>query len=121
MQFFSEYKRILIGNGPFHAFAHFTFCLVEGYWYCCLCMFAHWLGKKKDVYRQMKDLQHDNAKHALDFHRVCSAGILAYLLLDVTSPPPALLVRDPQGYLGAVDSASGESCTRDVVAPLRLR
>ena len=84
-------------------------------------MFAHWLGKKKDVYRQMKDLQHDNAKHALDFHRVCSAGILAYLLLDVTSPPPALLVRDPQGYLGAVDSASGESCTRDVVAPLRLR
>ena len=27
-----DYKRILIGNGHFHAFSHFMFCLIEGFW-----------------------------------------------------------------------------------------
>lgn len=58
----------------------------------------------------MKDLQHDNAKHCLDFHRVNAAAILCYLLLDVTHPPPCLLVRDPRGYLALVKSAGGITC-----------
>ena len=52
-----------------------------------LCTFASWLCKQKQIYEQMKDLQHDNAKHCLDFHRVSVAGILAYLMLDVKQPP----------------------------------
>ena len=56
---------------------------------------------------RMKDLQHDNAKHALDFYRVVTAGIICYLLLDVTSPPPRLLLRDPRGYLASVGNAAG--------------
>ena len=28
----SEYKRLLIGNGFFHSFAHFCFVLIKGYW-----------------------------------------------------------------------------------------
>ena len=86
----SDYKRVLIGNGMFHSSAHLDFCLNEGYWCCCLCTFATWQHKRKQIYRQMKDLQHDNAKHCHDFHRVNAAGILAYLVLDVQHPPPSL-------------------------------
>jgi hypothetical protein len=102
-----EYKRILIGNGHFHSMAHFMFCVIEGYWKCCLCTFAQWLHKKKDIVESMKDLQHDNAKHALDFHRVCTSAIIAFLLLDVKHPSPDLLMRDPQHYLSLIRHDGG--------------
>ena len=102
-----EYKRILIGNGHFHSLSHLTFCLNEGFWWCCLCTFALWQGKRKQIYHQMKDLQHDNAKHCLDFHRVNAAGILAYLVLDVVHPPPRLLLRDWRAYMSMVRVAGG--------------
>lgn len=105
---FSEFKRIVIGNGFFHAFIHFLFCANTGYWYCCCCTFACWLGKRKQIYQSMNDLQHDNARHILDFHRVNTAGILSYLLLDVQNPPPALLLQDPRGYLAVVNVGGGE-------------
>jgi hypothetical protein len=37
---------------------------------------------------------------------VITIAIVAFLLQDVTSPPPALLLRDPELYLQQVDSAS---------------
>ena len=103
----TEYKRVLIGNGPFHAHGHFMFNLNEGYWFVCLCTFATWLHKKKQVYHKMKDLQHDNYKHCLDFHRVVVVGILCYLLFDVKKPSPRLLLSDIRGYLVVVNHAGG--------------
>ena len=99
-----EYKSLLIGNGHFHSLAHLCFCLIEGYWKSCLCMFALWQHKDKQIYEEMKDLQHDNAKHALDFHRVNVAGVLSYLVLDVVTPPPQLLLTDPKAYLACVNN-----------------
>lgn len=43
----------------------------------------------------------------LDFHRVSTAGILAYLMLDVTNPPPRVLIMDPRSYANLVRSAGG--------------
>jgi hypothetical protein len=103
----AEYKRILIANGAFHSFAHLIFCLNEGYWWCCCCTFALWQGKRKQIYHHMADLQHDNFRHCLDFHRVNTAGILAYLTLDVVHPPPSLLIRDPKAYSSLVRNAGG--------------
>ena len=103
-----EYKRILIGNGPFHSHSHFSFVMNEGYWKALLATFAtEFLKKQKQIYEIMKDLQHDNAKHCLDFHRVSAAGIVAYLLLDVKQPPPRLLISDPRAYRALVRHAGG--------------
>ena len=107
MRWPAEFKRILIGNGFFHSFAHFCFCLIYGWWGAVLCTFASWLHKDKQIYQNMKDLQNDNAKHALDFLRTSTAAILAYLILDVKHPSPALLLRDPRGYLASVRHEGG--------------
>ena len=124
-----EYKRVLIANGGMHSHAHLCFCVITGYWKvrsidCCkpanwthmpcvreqvlLYTFAIvWLKKTKQIYEVMPDLQHDNYKHAFDFHRVSAAGILSFLILDVKHPPPTMLVRDPRGYLAMVNHAGG--------------
>jgi hypothetical protein len=58
------FKRLLIGNGPFHSHTHFSFTQNEAFWKVCLCRFAAWLCKNKQVYEVMKDLSHDNAKQS---------------------------------------------------------
>jgi hypothetical protein len=63
----AEYKHVLIGNGFFHASSHFHFALNFGFWEACHATFASWLGKEKQIYKEMKDLEHDNAKHIHDF------------------------------------------------------
>ena len=103
----AQYKRVIAANGHFHAFVHFLFCGNTGYWPCCCCTFSRWQGKRKQIYQHMKDLQHDNARHVLDFHRTNVAGILSYLILDVTNPSPVLLLRDPRGYLALVNVGGG--------------
>ena len=35
-----EYKPVLIGNGPFHAYCHFIFAIHQGFWKCFLCQCA---------------------------------------------------------------------------------
>ena len=72
-----------------------------------LCTFATWLHKDKQIYEHMNNLENDNAKHALDFHRVSTAGILCYLILDVKKPRPSLFLRDPWMYLSLVRHAGG--------------
>jgi hypothetical protein len=104
----SDYLRVLVANGMFHSLSHLSFCVNEGYWWCCCCVFAMWQGKQKQIYHHIPDLQHDNAKHALDFHRVNAAAIMAYLTLDVTNPPPALLLRDYKAYAALVRVAGGK-------------
>ena len=98
----TQYKNVLIANGYFHAFVHFIFCVHEGFWYVCLATFAKWLHKRKQIYRHFKNLEHDNAKHSLDFHRVCASAITAWVVLDVKYPPPKLFLRDPEHYISLI-------------------
>ena len=72
-----------------------------------LCTFAGWLHKEKQIYETMNNLEHDNAKHALDFHRVSTCGIICYLILDVKKPRPSLFLRDHWTYLSCVRHAGG--------------
>ena len=102
-----EYKFVLIAQGYFHAFYHFMAAIQEGFWPCILCTFATWLHKDKQVYEKMKDLQHDNAKHLLDFHRASVAAILCYLRLHVKNPPYQVFVDDPQLYYTLVENQGG--------------
>lgn len=55
----------------------------------------------------MKNLDHDNAKHCHDFHRVCTAAILAYIQLDVVRPSPDLFLSDFDMYMGLVNHDGG--------------
>ena len=102
-----EYKFVMIAQGYFHALVHFIFCINFGWWPAMLCTFARWLHKDKQIYEEMKDLQNNNATHALDFHRVSSAGILCFLLLSVQNPPPSLFISDPQLYFSMVNHEGG--------------
>ena len=102
-----EYKYIVMANGYFHAMTHFIFTINEGFWMCCCCKFAEWTHKKKQIYERMKDLQHDNATHALNFHRANTAATLLFILCFVRSPPPELFMADPKFYFTQVQNESG--------------
>lgn len=97
-----EYRCILIGQGWFHAFCHFMFPINAGYWECCLCTFAAWLQKRKQIYKEMNDLENDNAKHILDFHRCVTSAILCCFVLHVQNPPPSLFISDPELYASLI-------------------
>lgn len=53
-----------------------------------------------------KDLEHNNYAHVQQARHAITVAIMAYLLQDVTSPPPALLLRDPELYLQQTQSAT---------------
>ena len=46
-------------------------------------------------------------RHALDFHRVVTAAIMCYLLLDVKRTRPALLFSDPTLYAARLRHGGG--------------
>ena len=56
-------------------------------------------------------MHHTHAPHAHTFilcaQRVLVCGIYCFILQDVTDPPPALFLSNPQAYLHQVHSASG--------------
>jgi hypothetical protein len=58
----------------------------------------------------MNDLQHDNAKHALDFHRCIAAACVLLFRLHVQRPPPELFASDPQLYLTMVQNDGAMVC-----------
>ena len=31
------HRKVLLGVGPFHQFAHFLFCSISGFWWCLVC------------------------------------------------------------------------------------
>ena len=101
------YKRLLIGCGFFHHVAHLLFALNEAFWLCFLCACAAKLGKEK-VYQRMKNLEHDNWKHVVTFFQVVTCACLAYILQDVSDPPPELFLRNHDAYAARVHHAGGK-------------
>ena len=106
-KFPKTYKRLLIGCGFFHHLAHLLFALNEAFWLCFGCACAAQLGKEK-VYQQMKNLEHDNWKHIVTFFQVVTCACLAFILQDVSDPPPELFLRDHDAYAARVHHAGGK-------------
>lgn len=106
-KFPKTYKRLLIGCGFFHHLAHLLFALNEGFWLCFCCACAAKLGKEK-VYKQMKNLEHDNWKHVVTFFQVLTVACLSFILQDVSDPPPELFLRDHDAYAARVHHAGGK-------------
>ena len=100
------FARWLIGVGGFHEHAHTMFALNEMFFFCLICWCLAVMGITK-VFQVTKDLEHNNYAHVQQAHHAITIAIVAFLLQDVTSPPPALLLRDPELYLDQVGSASG--------------
>lgn len=102
-----RYARWLIGVGGFHEHAHTMFGLNEMFFYALVAWCLAVMGITK-VFMVTKDLEHNNYAHVQQAHHAIVIAIVAYLLQDVTSPPPALFLRSPTLYLQQVQHASGE-------------
>ena len=100
-----QYAHWLIGVGGFHEHGHTMFGLNEMFWYCFVCWCLSIMTITK-VFMVTKDFEHNNYAHVQQAHHAITIAVVAYLLQDVTSPPPALFLRDPELYLQQVESAS---------------
>lgn len=101
------YARWLLAVGGFHEHAHFMFAITEMFWSCLCCTcFVTVLGLQQ-VREVTNNLEHNAYMHHQNAHHVLVLAICAYLIQDVTSPSPDLLLRDLDMYLGQVNHAGG--------------
>ena len=84
-------RRWLIGAGGFHEHGHTMFGLNEMFWYCFICWCLSIMTITK-VFMVTKDFEHNNYAHVQQAHHAITIAVVAYLLQDVTSPPPALFL-----------------------------
>jgi hypothetical protein len=63
-------------------------------------------GRKK-VVEVTKDLESDSYAHVTSGIQVVTAAATAFILQNVTNPPPQLFLRDPNAYRAQVNSAGG--------------
>lgn len=100
------YAHWLIAAGGFHEHAHTEFAFIQMFWYCLIawCLRITMITK---VFRVTKDLEHNNYAHCQQALHVITIAIVSYFLQDVTDPPPALLLTNPELYLQRINSASG--------------
>ena len=54
-----------------------------------------------------KDLESDSYAHVTSGIQVVTAAATAFILQNVTNPPPQLFLRDPNAYRAQVNSAGG--------------
>lgn len=71
-----------------------------------LCSMAKVL-KRERVGPNMKDMEHDNMKHGLNFLHPTTIGVVLFLFQDVTEPSPRLLRANPREYLRRVRQNAG--------------
>jgi hypothetical protein len=62
---------------------------------------------KTKVPKHIPNLENDAYLHVTSLEREDYVGTLSYFLLDVTKPPPELLLDDAQAYRAQLRSASG--------------
>ena len=101
-----QFASWVVAVGGFHEHAHTMFALNEMFWCCLVCWCLSVMGITK-VFRITKDLEHNNYAHVQQAHHAITIAIMAYLVQDVVSPPPSLLLRSPELYLQQVQSATG--------------
>jgi hypothetical protein len=101
-----QYARWVIAVGGFHEHAHTMFGLNEMFWFALVCWCLRVMCITR-VFRVTKDLEHNNYAHVQQAHHAITIAIMAYLIQDVTFPPPSLLLRSPELYLQQIKSATG--------------
>lgn len=101
-----RYKHCLPLNGDFHSFAHGQFSGIEYFWKPFSCWASTVLGKER-IHEKMKNLENNNYEHACAFHAEQTIAIVQYLILNVKTPAPTLLLQNPQLYLAMLRSAGG--------------
>lgn len=88
------YARWLIIVGGFHEHAHFMFAITEGFWHCLLFTCFVRILQLENIREKTNNLEHNAYAHHQNGHHVVTIAICSYLLQDVVSPPPQLLLRD---------------------------
>ena len=100
------YARWLILVGGFHEHAHFMFAITEGFWKCFLCECYVNVLQLENIREVTNNLEHNAYAHHQNGHHVVTIAIVSYLLQDVKSPAPALLLQDLDAYQAQVRTAS---------------
>lgn len=101
------YARWVIAVGGFHEHAHFMFAITEAFWYCLLFTLFVTVLQLEQVREVTRNLEHNAYAHHQLAHHVVTIGITCYLLQDVISPPPQLLLDDFDQYTSQVNCGGG--------------
>lgn len=101
-----RYRNHVPFDGPFHESFHFMTGATEMTWEAYSCWAANLL--ERTAIEQIRQSMEENAYlNYREFIHENAVGIKAYLLLDVTNPPPTLFLNDPKAYYSLVQNQSG--------------
>jgi len=95
-------SNVVNANGDWHSSGHFIFAGNEGFHKCKYDRTKAILGKTA-VAEHNKSIEEYH--HVMTHVREDYVGTLSYFLLDVTNPPPSLLLDDHETYLSRLKSA----------------
>ena len=100
------WRNLIPFDGPFHEHAHAIFAYVEMYWQSFLFWALSVLKRERvhEIMQSLDDSAYSNYQEAISEIVV---GVVAYLLLDVQTPPPRVYLSNPKVYSQLVRSASG--------------
>jgi hypothetical protein len=101
-----QYASWLVVPGGFHEHAHSMFAFTELFNAC----FVRYMLDELDISRVMPithNLEHNAYAYHQNAHHVITIACVSYLLQDVTHPPPALFLRNPDLCLQQVQHAGG--------------
>jgi hypothetical protein len=88
-------------DGPMHAFAHAMFGGNEMFHCTFTCWCAKELGREK-IREVQQDLENNALRAHQEFMSEIYVGATAYILQNVTNPPPELWISDPAAYIARV-------------------
>jgi hypothetical protein len=88
-------------DGPMHAFAHALYGCCEMFFPSFTCWCARTLGREK-IREMQQDLENNSLKNHQEFMNEIYVGATAYILQNVTNPPPELWMSNPDEYIARV-------------------
>jgi hypothetical protein len=88
-------------DGPMHAYAHALFGTCEMFYSTFTCSCARLLCREK-IREMQQDLENNSLKNHQEFMNEIYVGATAYILQNVTNPPPELWISDPDEYIARV-------------------
>jgi hypothetical protein len=109
-----NFKEVVVAGGDFHSCGHFAFAVNEGF-HDAKFGWSKALLHRDKVPKHIESFENDSYKHCTTLLRQDLCGTLAYLLLDVISPPPELLLDDPAAYESRLVSAGGIAAFKSIL------
>ena len=105
---------MVIANGDFHSSGHFACAVNEGF-HDSKFGWSKMLLHRDKVPKHIESFEADSYKHCTTLIKQDLCGTLAYFLLDVTNPPPSLLLDDPAAYEAQLESAGGIAAFKSIL------